>query len=420
MRVLGRSLDLRARAVGEAAIGNIAGDRVVEQHDVLADETDLPAQIREAIAANVESVEQDLTFVDLVEARHQIRDGRFTAARAPDQRDGAAGGCAEADIVQNPQLAAAVAERYAAVLDIAAGALERLGAGILLDGTVDRAEHALRRGHAALHGCIDIHEALQRRQHHAHVSNELDERRRRKVRQDPVRQRDEDDGRRTDCDRILGKRIAGRARCRQADIQPKVALIDRSELLALVVLALKYFDDAMALQRLLGNTGGVAHRSLDTRAVPPEGFAHVADQCADRRADDRDEQRQRRAEPDHHRDEHDDRQGVPDQHDDRIRDRFGDLLGIVGQLRDQLAGRRLVEVARRHEQIMLEQLGAQIADHGTAHPAEPVDHQKVHDAAHREHDRDQQRHSPRRFGSAACGLYAVDDPIDHIAEQQRQ
>ena len=58
VRRLGRALDRLARRVRHRAVGDVGGDRVVEQHDLLAHQRDLPPQVGEADRREVLAVEQ--------------------------------------------------------------------------------------------------------------------------------------------------------------------------------------------------------------------------------------------------------------------------------------------------------------------------------------------------------------------------
>jgi hypothetical protein len=53
-----RALDLSGRRIRHRAIGNVGGDRVVEEHDLLAHQRDLPPQVGEADRREILSVEQ--------------------------------------------------------------------------------------------------------------------------------------------------------------------------------------------------------------------------------------------------------------------------------------------------------------------------------------------------------------------------
>ena len=72
-------------AVG-AAVRDVGGDRVVEEHRLLRDDADLRAQRRQRHVAHVAAVDQDRAAGDVVEPRHQIDQRRLAGAAAADDR----------------------------------------------------------------------------------------------------------------------------------------------------------------------------------------------------------------------------------------------------------------------------------------------------------------------------------------------
>ena len=100
VRRLGRALDRLARRVRHRAVGDVGGDRVVEQHDLLADERDLPAQIGEADRREILTVEQHAARARRVEARNQVDERGLAAARRPDERDRFARRDVEVDVFE--------------------------------------------------------------------------------------------------------------------------------------------------------------------------------------------------------------------------------------------------------------------------------------------------------------------------------
>src|SRR5690606_24458851 len=83
------------------------------------------------------------------------------------------------------------------------------------------------------------------------------------------------------------------------------------------------------------------------------------------------------------------------------------------------------DVARRHHEIVTEELRAQIANDRPPDPSEPVDHQEIHDAADREDDRDRERQHPRVRNEIPALFDLLDEHFgvergDDVAEQERQ
>ena len=86
MRRLGRSTDLLGRCLALAAIGDICGDRVVEEHNILADQRDVVAQ---AVQTNIRqrmAINPDFAAVQYKKTGKQIGGGGLAAARRADQR----------------------------------------------------------------------------------------------------------------------------------------------------------------------------------------------------------------------------------------------------------------------------------------------------------------------------------------------
>ena len=101
---------LRARAF--PAVGDVVADRACEEPGVLQDHPEgAPDRIAWQIA-RVDSVEQDPTTVDLVEAHEEIHDGGLPRPGRSDDRDGLAFAHVEAEFLDQG-LVGDVAERHA-------------------------------------------------------------------------------------------------------------------------------------------------------------------------------------------------------------------------------------------------------------------------------------------------------------------
>ena len=111
--------------LGHRAVGDVRGDRVVEQQHVLRHQRDLRAQARERQRRDVVAVDEQAARRRLVEARDQVDERRLAAARRADQRDGLAGRDRERDVGERLALGARVAQRHALEAQLAARALER-------------------------------------------------------------------------------------------------------------------------------------------------------------------------------------------------------------------------------------------------------------------------------------------------------
>ena len=199
---------------GERAVRDVVGDRVVEQHDVLADERDLAAQIAQRVFTNVPPIEQNGAVVRIVEPRQQAHERRLAATRLPDERDRRPGRDVEAHLAQRALLARFVTERDVAIRHVAARTRERRSSGIGLLRLIEDLEHAGRSRDRALHDRIDVDEALQRRQQHAHRRDEAEERG-----GVHVAEREIHDGREAKRDRVLSQRVADGVHGHDANVE---------------------------------------------------------------------------------------------------------------------------------------------------------------------------------------------------------
>ncbi len=142
---VGRILDLFLRGA-EAAIADIIGNGVVEQHGVLGDHADDLAQARLGHRTNILAVDFDRAALDVVEAEQQARDGRLAGARGTDDGYRLAG----RDVEGNP---------------LEDGAVGIVGKDDILerDGAVDNGEVA------GVGGVEDFLRLVQQLEHGLHV-----------------------------------------------------------------------------------------------------------------------------------------------------------------------------------------------------------------------------------------------------------
>jgi hypothetical protein len=81
-----RALDCLLRRTGHRPVGDVRRDGVVEEHDLLAHECNLPAQIGKPDRAQVLAVEQHAAGARHVEARNQVDERRLATAGGTDER----------------------------------------------------------------------------------------------------------------------------------------------------------------------------------------------------------------------------------------------------------------------------------------------------------------------------------------------
>src|SRR5215813_6891668 len=84
---LGRRRDDLRVGRARAPVADIRGDRTVQERSVLGDHADRRAQAFLPHAGDVLAVDQDPPGLDLVEAQHQVDEGRLAGAGATDQAD---------------------------------------------------------------------------------------------------------------------------------------------------------------------------------------------------------------------------------------------------------------------------------------------------------------------------------------------
>ena len=134
------------------------------------------AQRVERHVADVDAVDRHASGGDVVEARHERRERRLARARVADERDRAAGGDVEVDVLEHGP-AVHVLERHVLEADVARARLQARCAGTVGDllGLVEHLEDALAGRGRALRLADPHAERAQRRDEHVHVQREGDE-----------------------------------------------------------------------------------------------------------------------------------------------------------------------------------------------------------------------------------------------------
>ena len=146
-----------------AAVADVVGDGVVEQHGVLRDHADGGAEARLGDVAQVLAVDGDAALDDIVEAIEQARDGGLAGAGRADDGDGLAGRDLEADALEDGAIGVVV-ELHVLEADHRAGDGERLGVGLVLDfgGLIEELEHLLDVGEALADFAVDEADEVER------------------------------------------------------------------------------------------------------------------------------------------------------------------------------------------------------------------------------------------------------------------
>ncbi|EGH25636.1 isochorismatase hydrolase, partial [Pseudomonas amygdali pv. mori str. 301020] len=158
----GGRFDVGTRSTCQIAIGNVVGDRVVEQRDVLVDLGYVPAQVAQAVIIDFNAIEQDAAHLVPVKTRYQIGQGRFTAAGTAYQRNHLPRRCGETDVVQHLTLGLRVEEAEVLHLQVAGHAITLDRAGIDFFFHVQLFEDALGTGDTFLDRRTDFRQLANR------------------------------------------------------------------------------------------------------------------------------------------------------------------------------------------------------------------------------------------------------------------
>ena len=144
----GGGLDRRPRDTGRP-VGDVVGDRVIEQHGVLRDDANPRPQRTKGHIAEVDPIDEDATAGDVVEPRDQVDQGRL--ARTAQPHDG-------------HHLTSSHDERYAAQDLAPVVALVRKAHVAELDGVPNRLERPRAGPVLRLGMCIeDLEDPFRRR-----------------------------------------------------------------------------------------------------------------------------------------------------------------------------------------------------------------------------------------------------------------
>ena len=105
----------------DAADGDVFARGHLEAHEVLKDDADVAVEIFEGVLAQVDAVEQDLSFGGIVESGDEFDDGGLALAVLADQRDSFAGRESEVEVLQHRPVGARIGEGDIAKFEAAVG-----------------------------------------------------------------------------------------------------------------------------------------------------------------------------------------------------------------------------------------------------------------------------------------------------------
>ena len=162
--------------------------------------------------------------------------------------------------------------------------------------------------------------------------------------------------------------------------------------------------------------GHLAHRALDTLGELAEALAGIADHPADQRRDRDEHQCQLPVGPEQIAQQAEHEEAFAQDDGQRLGGRAGDLLDMVGDACDEMAGGVLVEIAPRQVQHVVEHRGTQGVHHVARHITHAVGAQEGADAAHGEHADHEQRQEQSELGVRI--LNAVDQALHHLGQRR--
>ena len=394
---------------------DIARQRVVEQHDVLADQRELAAQCPHVPVVQRHAVQADAARRRLDEAGQQVHQGGLAGTRRTDQRHGLAGPHLQRQAVHRRQAIVVISQADRVVANLAAGApaggLGRVAAALLgralpdqVQAPFDRREAARQRGH-------HVGQVLGRRNQLQHGRHEGHEGTHRGAAAAALPQRDDDDHRQCAGRQHLRHRrhrAAGGHGLHHQAAHAVGALLEAASLLGFGAMQPHDAPGQHVLFHHVGQlVGGLL--TFDRQAVqPPAQRPHHQRHGREQQADDQRQLPVQRQQVDQQGQQH---QCVAHQRQHRRRQDGHAGLRLVDQGVGHAAGGLLREQGRGAVQQPLEQAHAQLQHRAVAGPGQPVLGDEAGDAAQGEQADDGQRHQPQRQSAAGKAL------VQQLAQQ---
>ncbi|MNE04296.1 hypothetical protein D3C80_968210 [compost metagenome] len=328
IRIRCRRFDLLTWRAGQIAIGNVVGNRIVEQRDMLGNLGNMPTQVAQAVFLDVDTVEQDLPVFVMIEARYQTGQGRLATARTPDQGDHLARHRGEADITQHFTLGARIGERQVTHIELTAHALalDRTVVDFRLD--IQLLENAFGTGNASLDGRADLGKLANRlgqQTRGGDVGNQVTG-----AGIATQKQYQEHQGRHGGVDHQLQHRCIDRTGLGHAQLLVGVALTGAGEPILLVFFTAEAAHHPVALDGFRSHVGDVAHRHLDFLALLAKLLAGITDHEGDQGQDRQHDQGQFPVHPQQVTEQEDHGQAFADHDLDRIGGSPGDHGHVEG------------------------------------------------------------------------------------------
>ena len=374
----------------QAAVGDVVGQGVVEEGDVLRHKGDLPAQARKAVVGQRLAVEQDAPAARLVEARDQARQGGLSGAGAPDQRHGLAGFDVEGDVAQHGFTLGAIGERDVLEANGTSNALHFVLANIFLLRLIELREDARGCRQAALQAGVHVRELLHRIGQHSGQPQKRRQVSGGHAAAEPRLEDQEHQHREGQRGEILDRLRAQRLGEHHLQVLATIALAGGKEPSVLVALAAEDLHLAVAGDRLRSHMGHVAHGILDLVAQAPKALRGEAHDHPDKRRDEEERERKQPVHVDQGAEEDDHLQAVGDDDLQRVGGGIAQLRGGEGEPRHQVALCARIEEAARHQQQPLEQMRADDVDRAEGNarqrvfPGHRTDHARQRKAQHQQ------------------------------------
>ena len=149
-------LDLLAAVLFSARISDVVGDRIVKQMHVLRNQRNLVTQRLQGVLPQVVTVQENFTFVDVVETGDEAGNGGFTGARTAYQRHRFTRRNRQVDIAQSGRIAARIGEGHIVEFNIATGALNLACTFVFFLLGIQNAEQCLTSRHPTLELGVDV------------------------------------------------------------------------------------------------------------------------------------------------------------------------------------------------------------------------------------------------------------------------
>ncbi len=265
-------------------------------------------------------------------------------------------------------------------------------AALRLHRLIQQLEQALPRGDPLLQRAGHPHQLAQRLRDAHERGEEAQQVTHAHAAVDGIGDRDRQHERETHDGHQLHGRIRDSFGQNELHVRAQVAIVHGVELPAQMLLCVVDLDEPRGFEALLGDARDVAHRVLDAAAVAAELLVDDRHQPAHQRPHDERDERETHVEPQQKADRGDDGERGAHRDDHRVGGRLADLLGVVGEARQQRGGGAAIEVTDRQVQDVPEHLASQLAHDAAADVAHEVGLGEIAQAPQDEQADQRERH----------------------------